>query len=199
MSYGKRVAVVLLSFGLVLCGLWLTAPIWLTALGNALVRNDAPVKADALVVLAGDSTGSRISKGAELIKAGYVPVVLVSGPYNMYGRNEADLSIDLAVSRGYDRSLFEPCYLTALSTEEEARQWAGELRRRGVRTLLLVTSNFHTARARRTFHNVMPEIDIHVIAAPDKYFQTDAWWKSREGQKTFFFEASKTLAYQVGL
>jgi hypothetical protein len=38
-----------------------------------------------------------------------------------------------------------------------------------------------------------------VIAAPDPHFQPDTWWRTREGQKAWFFEASKTIAGWLGL
>ena len=74
------------------------------------------------------------------------------------------------------------------------------IRERGVRKLLLVTSNFHTARAFDLFRRELgPRVEVRAIAAPDRYFTPDGWWKNREGRKTMFFELSKTLAEKVGL
>jgi hypothetical protein len=37
------------------------------------------------------------------------------------------------------------------------------------------------------------------VAANDPNFPPYAWWTTRQGQKTFFFEVSKTIADFVGL
>jgi uncharacterized SAM-binding protein YcdF (DUF218 family) len=62
-----------------------------------------------------------------------------------------------------------------------------------------VTSNFHSARAARIFRAAGPEFDIRTVAAPDKYFRPESWWRNREGQKLFFMEWSKTFAGLLGM
>lgn len=176
-----------------------THPVWLRALGNALVTDESPVKADVAVVLAGDNYGHRILKGAELVRQGYVPAALVSGPSGSYGLHECDLAIPFAVRKGYDAEMFVPVPHDALSTVEEADVLAKELRRRGVRRYLLVTSNFHTARAGRIFRGRIPDIDVHVVAARDEWFDPDRWWTHREGWKRFVIEWQKTIAGLLGM
>jgi uncharacterized SAM-binding protein YcdF (DUF218 family) len=63
----------------------------------------------------------------------------------------------------------------------------------------LVTSNFHTRRAARTFRALAPDIEVHVVAAPDQYFTPGGWWKEREGRKTFFMEWAKTVGAWLGM
>jgi uncharacterized SAM-binding protein YcdF (DUF218 family) len=163
------------------------------------VKAGPPERADIALVLAGDGYGHRILKGAELVRAGYVPGVLVSGPAGYYGRHECDLAIPFAVQKGYPREWFIPFPHDAKSTAEEARVTIPELRRRGVRKFLLVTSDYHTRRAGRTFGPLLGTMEMKVIASPDEYFDPDRWWKSRSSQKAFFFEWSKTVAAWVGL
>lgn len=176
---------------------------WLAGLGYALVHDDGPVKADIAVVLAGDSYGHRIVKGGELVRAGYVPLVLVSGPAGAYGLHESDLAIAFAVRQGFPVEWFVALPHHALSTSEEAVVVLAELRRRNAHRFLLVTSNYHTARARRIFLAAErasgggPE--IRAVAAPDEFFQPNSWWRNREAQKTTFFEWSKTIATVFGL
>ena len=137
---------------------------------------------------------------AELVRAGYVPKVFVSGPMDWYGINEADLAIRFAVENGYAREWFEPLKVTALSTDEEARVMVAELEKRGIRNLLIITSDYHTARAGRIFRRSIPaRIQLRTIGAPDKYFQAHGWWHTREGRKTWFFEVSKTIADWFGI
>jgi hypothetical protein len=93
---------------------------WLAALGRLLVRDEGPAHADIAVVLAGDFYGNRILRGAQLVKQGYVPHVLVSGPHMLYGLYECDLAIPFAVQRGNPESWFIRAPNEALSTRDEA-------------------------------------------------------------------------------
>lgn len=196
----RRAALPLFLILLFLGALAATGPVWLTWVGNVLVYSSAPSEADAALVLAGDYTGSRILLAASLVRDGYAPVVYVSGPMKIYGVNEADLAIALAEKGGWPEKLFIPLYLPASSTQEECSAIGRELRLRRAYRILLVTSNFHTARARRTCASEFGEgFEIRVIAAPDLHFSPESWWKTREGRKTVFFEYSKTIAHLVGL
>ena len=178
----------------------LTHSLWFRWLGEYLVRTDPPAKADAVLVLAGDWNGDRITKGAELVRQGYAPIVLVSGPMPIYGVNEATLAIDYAVSRGYPKAMFVPLVSKSFSTRDEANFADPELRGRGIHRVLIVTSNFHTRRAWRLFRKRLgSDIDLRMISAQHPNFTPDGWWKNREGQKVFFFEWSKTISTIFGL
>ncbi len=181
----------------------LAHPLWLPWLGYLLIHNDGPAKADLAVVLAGDFYGHRIEKAAELVRAGYVPAALVSGPAGMYGTHESDLAIAYIARKGYPAVWFIPLPNEALSTREEAAAVFLELRRRGVRSILLVTSDYHTARARRVYaalaHALPAAPAIRVVAAPDEFFRADSWWRTRQGQKIVFTEWLKTFATALGM
>lgn len=180
--------------------LFVTRELWLGAIGRSLVRSESPQPADAILVLAGDWRGARIMRACELLHEGYAPVVLVSGPTEWYGLNEADAALRFAASRGCSGEGLQPVRMHALSTVEEAEVFAPELRRRGIRNLLIVTSNYHTRRAGRIFERVLGgAVRVRMIPAPDQYFEPTGWWKSREGQKTVFYEVSKTAADWIGL
>src|SRR5579872_7274744 len=97
-----------------------TSGMWLRWIGEALVLDQGPANANVAVVLAGDYTGRRIQKGADLIRQGFVPSVLVDGPAGFFGRNECDLAIDYMVRQGCPREWFLPLPMKALSTQEEA-------------------------------------------------------------------------------
>jgi uncharacterized SAM-binding protein YcdF (DUF218 family) len=175
---------------------------WLPWIARPLVEDDGPVKADVAVVLAGDANGYRIEKAASLVREGYVPRILVSGPA-YYGIHECDLAIAYAVSQGHPKEWFVPLPLSAHSTKEESGVILEELRRRNVQTFLLVTSNYHSARAGRIFRAALRESgggpSMRVVPSPDPYFQPDGWWTNREGQKTLFFEWSKSVAGAMGM
>jgi uncharacterized SAM-binding protein YcdF (DUF218 family) len=176
-----------------------TYPIWLTALAGYLVHSDAPVPADMIVVLAGDFTGSRIFTAGGLVRQGFAGKALVSGPAGVYGAYESELAIALAVRNGYPASYFVAFPNDSKSTASESEVVIAELRRLHVHKIDLVTSNFHTRRAARIFRGQAPDIEVHVVAAPDRYFTTNGWWKEREGRKTFLMEWMKTVGSWLGM
>ena len=167
-----------------------------------LVRSEEPVRSDAILVLAGDAGGNRIRKACELLQQGYAPVAYVSGPSELlvYGHNEADLAIAFARTKGCPADQMVPVRVRVLSTNDEARELSLYLRRRGVRSLLLVTNNYHTARSWREFHDALgSDVQLRTVAAPDRFFDPSTWWKTRQGQKTWLLEATKSFAGLIGL
>lgn len=176
-----------------------THALWLGALGKFLIAADQPAPADLAVVLAGDGYGHRILKAAELVREGYVPRVLVSGPAGYYGSHESDLAVTLAVKRGYPEDYFLKFPHEAHSTREETQVVAPELRRLGVHNILLVTSDYHTRRAGRIFRAGAPGIGVRVIAAPDEYYRWDHWWQDRDARKIFLLEWMKTFSSFAGM
>jgi len=165
-----------------------------TALGAYLDQSGPPQNADVVFVLAGDASGHRILKGAELVRQGYAPRVVVSGPAGNYGYYECDLAIPFAVKAGYPESEFVRFPHNALSTREEAAVAAGELRKLGAHRVLLVTSLYHTRRAGGDFRDAAPDLTFIVVAAPDENFTPGGWWHNREARKIFLGEWMKTVA-----
>lgn len=171
----------------------------LTAMGGYLVQAGAPQKADIALVLGGDFLGNRILKAASLVREGYAPKVLVSGSPGVYGFFESDLAIPFAVKAGYPEAYFLSFQNQAHSTKEEAREAVPEFRKLGAKTVLLVTSTYHTRRAGQIFRSTAPDVTFYVVAADDPNFTAQAWWKNREGRKLFAMEWMKTLAEWMGL
>jgi uncharacterized SAM-binding protein YcdF (DUF218 family) len=170
----------------------------LAAFGRYLVEAGPPEKADIIIVLAGDGFGHRILTAGELVKEGYAPNALVSGPDGNYGVYECDLAIPFAVRAGDPESSFTHFEHHGRSTAEEAQIMVKKLREAGVKRVILVTSNFHTRRAGNIFRRTAPEIRFFVVAAPDEFFKPDDWWHTREGSKRFALEWMKTVADWLG-
>ncbi len=192
MKYFLRSALLVLGL-LLLLAIVFRAPI-LTGLARYLDQSGPPQPADAVLVLAGDASGNRILKGAELVREGFAPRVVVSGPEGNYGYYECDLAIPFAVQAGYPENYFVPFPNHALSTEEEAAAAAVELRSLGAHRVLLVTSLYHTRRAGADFRAAAPDLNFFVVSAPDKYFTPAGWWHNRQARKTFLMEWLKTAA-----
>ena len=168
-------------------------------LARVLITSETPEKADIVIVLAGDSFGERILKGCELIRQGYAPKALVSGPKVFYGRHEDEFAIQWAVDRGCNREWFEGVPNELKSTREETAMFRRMMHERGVKTYLLVTSNFHTARAARIFRREIPDIRAVVVAAAYPEFDPDGWWKERQQRKVFAIEWMKTVTEPFGI
>jgi uncharacterized SAM-binding protein YcdF (DUF218 family) len=179
--------------------LFLTSEYWLAGLGRMMINAEPPVKADVIVVLAGDWRGGRVTYGGKLVREGYAAKALISGTRSYYDTDEAEFAIRFAEKRGYPRSYFEPLNTYAQSTETESRFIFDELKRRGVKKVLIVTSDYHTRRASRILGNAAGDIEVHVTAAPDILFKPDSWWKSREGRKTWLLEFTKLITSPFGI
>jgi uncharacterized SAM-binding protein YcdF (DUF218 family) len=177
----------------------LTHSVWMAWIGAWLVHSDEPFRADVIVVLAGDPYGNRILKGAELVKEGFAPKVLVSGPAGLYDLHECDLAIPFVVRRGYPAEWFIPVPHEAHSTDEEAVVFRAELAKLHAHRVIVVTSDYHTRRALRILRSRWPGIEIRMVAAHDEYFTPGGWWHNREGRKIFFLEWTKTLSTFAGM
>lgn len=151
-----------------------------------------------VVVLAGDDTGTRILKAAELVKQGHAPAVLVSGPVCCYGKHESDLAIEYAVARGYPREWFIPLPLVSHSTREEAPIVVRALERLKVARFLLVTSDYHSRRAARVYRALVSPGSFRIVASDSGYLG-NGWWRSRENRKQVAMEWMKTIAYWLGM
>ena len=202
-SFRFKFALSLLALLLVAAVVFLARDFWLTALGEALIHDDGASKAEIAVVLAGDYWGNRLTKGVELVKQGYVPRVLVSGPPGFYEINEADAAIQFGIRKGYPAEWFIPLRHTAHSTREEAVAVLEALKQRNIHSFLLVTSNYHTGRARRIFLDAERQRgggpELRVVASGDRYFSAANWWQNREGRKIGFMEWTKTLTSVFGI
>jgi uncharacterized SAM-binding protein YcdF (DUF218 family) len=179
------------------------AGLWLPAMGRALVYDDGPAKADIAVVLAGDYTGARVMRGGDLVHQGFVPSAIVSGPPGFYGVNEADAAIQYVTRQGCPAEWFIALKHSALSTRDEAEVVLDELKRRGIHSFLLVTSNFHTRRARRIFLAAEKARGggpaMRMVSTPDREYDPASWWRTRQGRKIAFLEWTKTVTAVFGI
>ncbi len=191
------VVLLLCTLLFILVAWWLRSWI-LSEFASALIEDDGPHKADVAVVMGGDDYGTRILKAAQLARAGYVPMVLVSGPIIFLGHHECDFTIDYAVKRGYPATLFRCVPNFCNSTRSETAFLGGYFREHNIRKILLVTSNFHTHRAAQLMRKQNPGLAVDVVAAPDPAFTPETWWKTRDGKKTFLYEWMKTVATWMG-
>ena len=113
--------------------------------------------------------------------------------------HESDLAIQFAVRHGYPESYFVAVPNQARSTVAEADVMIAELRRLHAHRIDIVTSNYHTRRAGAIYRSKAPDLEFHVVSAPDRDFTPDGWWKTRDGRKVFAIEWMKTVATWLGM
>ena len=184
----------------VLAILWWQRGRLLSPIGTFLDNGEAPQKADVALVLAGGWEGERVLKAGELVRQGYVPYVLLSGPSFYYDQPECNYSIPFAVQHGLRAEWFQCAPNYAASTEEEARAMVGELERRGVRKCLVVSVRTHMRRARILFNAVKPAgMELHFVAAADRSYRLEEWYRTREGKKSVLLEWLKLVTTPLGL
>jgi uncharacterized SAM-binding protein YcdF (DUF218 family) len=188
----------LMAAGAVLLAIAIFHTAILGAMGDLLVKDGPPQQADIVLVLAGDTRGNRILTGAKLVQEGFASRVLVSGPFGQYGFFECDLAIPFAVKHGYPQSYFLALPHHADSTIEEAQAAIPEIRRLGAKSVLLVTSDYHTHRAGNIFRRAAPDLTFYVVGAPDDHFSAHGWWHDRQGRKVFAMESLKTVTEWFG-
>lgn len=150
-------------------------------------------------MLAGDYSGNRIVMAGDLVRRGFASKALVSGPSGAYGMHESDLAIPYAVRHGYSESYFVALPNDGRSTREEAADVLAALNKQRAHRIDIVTSDYHTRRAGNIYHALAPNLEIHMVAAPDQNFSPDGWWKNREGRKTFLLEWMKTASSWFGI
>jgi len=90
----------------------------------------------------------------------------------------------------------------SLSTQDEARRVRDYLRgRKDINSIIMVTSKYHSGRAKRIFLRAMSYMDreIRVISCPSKYddFNPDNWWRDRENSKQVVQEYAKMADYYL--
>jgi uncharacterized SAM-binding protein YcdF (DUF218 family) len=150
--FRRRLTIVI---SLVFLGLWGTSGLAVHHAGSI----DEAGPADAIVVLgarvnpggvASTTLHHRAMHGLQLWQRKLAPFIVSTGGVGVYGPSEAQVACSLTIDAGLPPAA---CVLEANShtTYENAHFAAPLLRERGVRTVLLVSDDYHLPRARRFF------------------------------------------------
>jgi uncharacterized SAM-binding protein YcdF (DUF218 family) len=158
------------------------------------IVQDRVTPADAIIVIGDDNFSAvRAEEAAALFKAGWAPLVVASGRMLRPYASLADLMAKDLESGGVPSSAVVLFSHRATDTREEAEALRVLVVQKGWRRILLVTSNYHTRRARYIFRKILPSnISLAVAGAADPQFNPSNWWESRQARKAFFLE---TMGY----
>ncbi len=164
-------------------------PLMRAAAGFWIVQ-DRIEPADIMIVIGDDNyDADRAKEAAALFHAGWAPQILASGRMLRPYASIADYMARDLQSEGVPASAILRFSHRAVNTREEAEGLRVLAEQKGWRRILLVTSNYHTRRARYIFRKVLPgNVRLEVAGAPDSEFNPAAWWESRGARKIFFME-----------
>lgn len=198
----RRTGILLVTLFLLLV---VTAAALLRWGGDLLVSaSELPAHADGAIVLQASlpSETARISGAVDLLRRGVVASVLLSIPQEGYWGQSFPEVAHTYLQRRYGRELgdrFQFCVTGpgVDSTEEEAQAVLPCVEEHHWQSLIVVTSNFHSRRARmiwlRVWKRRAPPLRIWVDGVHDPLFEPRGWWRSRRYAKTWFLESTKLV------
>ena len=183
---------------------------FLQGIGNYLVLEDRPEKADLIVLLAGSPVVRGLA-AADYYNQGLAPKIFLSRGgleqssllKGLTGLDLSDtgywaLTRDIMVAKGVPKSAVVMDTQFVDSTLAEANRFAEYLKAAPIKKMILVTSRYHSRRAYQTFSHVLGP-DVKIISLPSKYdpFQPDAWWHDRASFKNVVLEYQKMLMFRL--
>lgn len=179
----------------------------LVGVGTLVYDTDPLESADAIVVLAGGL--DRLIEAADLFRAGYAPVIVLtrqpaSPVVEELQSRGVDVNDGLETRLGYLDALGVPSSATTVlqriaeSTHEEAEAVAVWAKHRDVAKIMIVTTGFHTARARLAFSKSFRGQSTALLfrASRTSAFDPGTWWHDRHGVRTVLVELQKQFYYR---
>lgn len=188
----KRLGILTLAVVGLAATLALTYGSLLNAAGRFLIVRDRLEPGDAIIVLSGARRDERVRQAAELYRAGYAPLVILSGGEEMAGISIPELQRRQALAHGIPASalLLEG---NSTSTAEQAEMLRPILEGRRARRALVVTSSFHTRRTRYLFAKVFrgSAVEIRVYPVQQDFYSPVQWWTREQDTEIVVLEYIK--------
>lgn len=193
---GHRFFLVLL---LILLGLLLFYRPLLEGAGRFLIVADELSPSDALVVLGGGE-GERTRHGLELYRKGLAPILICTG-----GKVSLPWAEETTVASLIKRVLLkegvpEEVIILApdtTSTWEDAQAVRRLALGRGLKSLIIVSTNYHMRRASWTFRRAFEGQGVRLLfsPAPGSRFDPKGWWRRESDLMALNSEYLKLLLY----
>ncbi len=159
---------------------------------------DAPHPSDVILVLAGE-TDRRPERALQLLAQGYGRRIVLDVPAS--GKIFGFTQIQLAEKYVQDlpqAALVSVCPIDGLSTKDESKDAERCIARAGGgKSVLIVTSDFHTRRALSVFRQEVPGHEYSAAAARDDAQFGVRWWTHRQWAKTFVDEWLRLIWWKV--
>src|SRR5579864_4122275 len=137
--------------------------------GNFWVVDESPQTSDAIVILSDDDYEAvRAARAADLYRASWAPRIVASGRTLRPYTSMAELMQRDLTDRGVPATAVVRFPNRARNTLEEASAASEFLSTHGWKKIVVVTSNYHTRRARFIYeHALAPGTELRMVAAPD--------------------------------
>jgi uncharacterized SAM-binding protein YcdF (DUF218 family) len=149
--------------------------------GEGWVVEDTLERSDAIFVLSDDNFyADRATRASQVYRQGLAPIVVASGRRLRPYAGIAELIEHDLIERGVPKDKILRVAHDADNTREEAITLAQLAKQKKWRSIIVVTSNFHTRRARYIFSHVFPkDTKVRVTGARDGDFDPERWWEKR--------------------
>ncbi len=176
----------------------------LTGIADYLIINDKLQPADVIFLL-NSEVDTRPFRAAELYKQGLAPVIVIARavdtPVVDLGLvpNDTDISVGVMEKLGVPagKIIILPFPGGATSTFDEAVAFRGYAKAHQLHGIILVTSAFHTRRARWILQKALAglPVTLEMVAIPYRDFDQTNWWKDETGLTTLNNEYIKLFFY----
>jgi len=198
----RRTLRLAIGCGLLYLGLFHTPALWWLASPLKIV--ESPVPADAIVVFAGgvgesgqagESYQERTQQAVELYRQGYAPRILFVSGF-IWTFPEADIMSALALSLGVPQEAIRKVtdvhttydYVLRVRTVADQEHW---------RSVLLVTSLYHTRRTQMLFRRNAPELEVIPAPALESSYYAHRWGISFPQFRGILHEFFSILTYRL--
>ena len=205
----RRIFVRIVAAAIVLAALSLVA--FLPYAGRYLVYQDPLEKADAVVVLAGARV-QRWLEGADLFREGWAPHIVLSpgiiedAEVRVRGMGirfptDAELARDAMLQMNIPAAAITTLPGSLDNTAQEAAAVHELATARHWSRVIVVTSKYHTRRARFAFVREFGGTNVRILMRPTRYDRStpERWWTRRADVRYVSSELEKLIAYRLGL
>jgi len=198
------------TFAVVIAGIiaawFVAAPL----LANYLIISRPLEQPEAMIVLSGSSQfKERCRKAAELYRERKISLIYLTNDGELSGWSVADqrnvpfleLERRELVANGVVHDSIRILDGTVKGTDDEAKAMATEAKAQGLKSVLIVTSPYHSRRAYRAFERIFVETGIQIgiehASLTDEQPSPYYWWLSRRGWQLVGGEYVKSAVYWV--
>ncbi len=174
----------------------------LRAAGNFLIYEDNLKKVSHAFVLSG-GPWDRGNEAARIFKKGFADTLVCTGEniphdFKALGLNmlESEITEKNMLNKGIPKSQIV-LLKKGTSTQEESDEILTFCKERSVKSIIVISTDFHTRRIKQVFKKKFEKEGIEVIvwAAPSSSYDAQNWWQSENGLIALNNEYLKQLYY----
>ncbi|MBX6315474.1 MAG: YdcF family protein [Isosphaeraceae bacterium] len=195
----RRRAIGMGALLLVVLGLWAVQRPLLVGFAQ-LFRVEDPAPSEAIVLLLG-GPNHRPQRAAALFRAGLAPRILLAQSERQPEQpfDETELTCRNLRRHGVPSDAIVVLPKIVTSTRDEAQAVRAYVRTHPMRRITLITSRFHTARARWIFRRTLEDLGVEVRATGIEHpqFSETNWYQTEAGLVAYFEELIKMILYRL--